>query len=866
MFNLGSFLSTILGQNNTKKLREFTHQVEKINNIEQEFENKSPDELKLYASKLKERHSNGEELDSLLVESFALVREAAKRTLGQRHFDVQLIGGMILHKGGIAEMKTGEGKTLVSTLPAFLNSLSGKGVHIVTVNDYLARRDSEWMGKIFHYLGLTVGCLTSDSSGIEHRQEMYNSDITYGTNNEFGFDYLRDNLRVQSNNLVQRPHNFCIVDEVDSILIDESRTPLVISGETQDKTALYSTIDKIIPFLNQADYEIDEKSKTANLTDLGNDRAEEILKKQNLIKNGALYDAENVTIVHHINQALRAHKLFEIDRDYIIKDGQVVIVDEFTGRTMEGRRYGDGLHQAIEAKENVSVQNESQTIASITYQNYFRLYNKISGMTGTALTEAEEFGDIYGLAVFEVPTNTKISRIDNEDEIYRTADEKYNAIIEQTKECNDRSQPVLIGTTSIEKSETISKKLKKANIKHVVLNAKFHEQEADIIANAGSPSSVTIATNMAGRGTDIQLGGNLEYNRSLQKENSISGTLENEFIEKKDQVINSGGLYVIGSERHESRRIDNQLRGRSGRQGDPGETKFFLSLEDDLMRIFGSEKMDTLLKSLGLKEGESIQHAWISKALERAQKKVEGRNFDIRKTLLKFDDVLNDQRKIIFEQRFELMNSNDITTITNEMQYDVADILVDDYAPPKTFIDQWDIESLESEIKSHFTASLDIQKIISESNDDQENIKEKIYSIINENSERRVNNIPLDAINSLEKMVLLKIIDDKWKDHINNLEQLRQTIGLRGYGQRDPLNEYKNEAFGLFEELLSSLKVDVAKVFSRMVLQPNPNTNENNKTNNELSRNNAPITKKIPRNSPCPCGSGKKYKHCHGKI
>ena len=866
MFNLGSFLSTILGQDNTKKLREFSHQVEKINNIEQEFENKSSDELKLYASKLKERHSNGEELDSLLIESFALVREAAKRTLGQRHFDVQLIGGMILHKGGIAEMKTGEGKTLVSTLPAFLNSLSGKGVHIVTVNDYLARRDSEWMGKIFRYLGLTVGCLTSESSGIEHRQEMYNSDITYGTNNEFGFDYLRDNLRVQSNNLVQRPHNFCIVDEVDSILIDESRTPLVISGETQDKTALYSTIDKIIPFLNQADYEIDEKSKTANLTDLGNDRAEEILKKQNLIKNGALYDAENVTIVHHINQALRAHKLFEIDRDYIIKDGQVVIVDEFTGRTMEGRRYGDGLHQAIEAKEKVSVQNESQTIASITYQNYFRLYNKISGMTGTALTEAEEFGDIYGLAVFEVPTNTKISRIDNEDEIYRTADEKYNAIIEQTKECNERSQPVLIGTTSIEKSETISKKLKKANIKHVVLNAKFHEQEADIIANAGSPSSVTIATNMAGRGTDIQLGGNLEYNRSLQKENSISGTLENEFIEKKDQVINSGGLYVIGSERHESRRIDNQLRGRSGRQGDPGETKFFLSLEDDLMRIFGSEKMDTLLKSLGLKDGESIQHAWISKALERAQKKVEGRNFDIRKTLLKFDDVLNDQRKIIFEQRFELMNSNDITTITNEMQYDVADTLVDDYAPPKTFIDQWDIESLESEIRSHFTANLDIKKLIDESNDDQEKIKEKIYSIINKNSEKRVNNIPLDAINSLEKMVLLKIIDDKWKDHINNLEQLRQTIGLRGYGQRDPLNEYKNEAFGLFEELLSSLKVDVTKVFSRMVLQPNPNTNENNETNNELSKNNAPITKKIPRNSPCPCGSGRKYKHCHGKI
>ena len=866
MFKVGSFFSSFLGQNNTKKLREFSGFVKKINDIENEFEIRSSDELKSFALSLKERHLNGEVLDDLLVESFALVREAAKRTLGQRHFDVQLIGGMILHNGGIAEMKTGEGKTLVSTLPAFLNSLSGKGVHIVTVNDYLAKRDSEWMGKVFNFLGLSVGCITNDSHDKDHRQKMYNSDITYGTNNEFGFDYLRDNLKVQIENIVQKDHNFCIVDEVDSILIDESRTPLVISGATEDKTVLYNSVDKIIPFLNENDYEIDEKSKTANLTDEGNDRAEDILRKQNLIKNGNLYDAENVTIVHHINQALRAHKLFEVDRDYIIKDGQVVIVDEFTGRTMEGRRYGDGLHQAIEAKEKVSVQSESQTIASITYQNYFRLYNKISGMTGTATTEAEEFGDIYGLGVFEVPTNTEITRIDNEDEIYRTADEKYDAIVEQTKKCNENSQPVLIGTTSIEKSETISKKLKKANIKHVVLNAKFHEQEAEIIANAGSPSSVTIATNMAGRGTDIQLGGNLEYNRSLQKEEGASGKLEAEFNLQKEHVINSGGLYVVGSERHESRRIDNQLRGRSGRQGDPGETKFFLSLEDDLMRIFGSDKMDGLLKSLGLKEGESIQHAWISKALERAQKKVEGRNFDIRKTLLKFDDVLNDQRRIIFEQRLELMNSSDITTITNEMQYDVADSLVDNYAPPKTFIDQWDIELLESEIKNHFTHSLDIEKLVNESDDDQVKIKEKIYSIINQNSEKRVNDIPLDAINNIEKMVLLKIIDDKWKDHINNLEQLRQTIGLRGYGQRDPLNEYKNEAFSLFEDLLSGLKVDVAKVFSRMVLQPNQNTNENNETNNELSKNNAPITKKIPRNSPCPCGSGKKYKHCHGKI
>ena len=589
-----------------------------------------------------------------------MVREASKRTLGQRHFDVQLIGGMVLHNGGISEMKTGEGKTLVSTLAAFLNSLSGKGVHIVTVNDYLARRDAEWMGSIFNYLGLSVGCLTNDTEGREKRKEQYACDITYGTNNEFGFDYLRDNLRVLKQNIVQRDHNFCIVDEVDSILIDESRTPLVISGAIEDKTTLYNSINKIIPFLNDDDFEIDEKTKTANLTDAGNDKAEKILKERNIISEGTLYDISNVAVVHHINQALRANKLFEKDRDYIVKSGSVVIVDEFTGRTMEGRRYGDGLHQAIEAKENVKVQNESQTLASITYQNYFRLYNKISGMTGTALTEAEEFGDIYNLSVFEIPTNIPVSRIDNEDEIYRTAEEKYDAIIEQIKICNEKSQPVLVGTTSIDKSEKISKKLRNNKIKHEVLNAKHHEQEAKIIANAGEPGAVTIATNMAGRGTDIQLGGNFEFNSSTKNGQENLEGLKDTITQKKDEVIKAGGLFVIGSERHESRRIDNQLRGRSGRQGDPGETKFFISLEDDLMRIFGSEKIDSVLKSLGLKEGESIKHAWISKALERAQKKVEGRNFDIRKTLLKFDDVLNDQRKTIFEQRLELMNADNI--------------------------------------------------------------------------------------------------------------------------------------------------------------------------------------------------------------
>ena len=617
----------------------------------------------------------------------------------------------------------------------------------------------------------------------------------------------------------------------------------------------------MIPYLDEEDYEIDEKSKTANLTENGNDKAESILKKQKLIKSGSLYDIENVTIVHHVNQALKANKLFEINRDYIVKDNQVVIVDEFTGRTMEGRRYGDGLHQAIEAKENVKVQSESQTVASITYQNYFRLYNKISGMTGTALTEAEEFADIYGLSVYEVPTNTIITRIDNDDEIYRTEEEKYEAIVNQAFICQENKQPVLIGTTSIDKSEKISKELNNKNIKHKVLNAKFHEQEAQIIANAGFPGSVTIATNMAGRGTDIQLGGNLEYNKSLKKKSDDATNLEDEYDQNKKLVLNAGGLYVIGSERHESRRIDNQLRGRSGRQGDPGETKFFLSLEDDLMRIFGSDKMDSLLKTLGLKNGESIKHAWISKALERAQKKVEGRNFDIRKTLLKFDDVLNDQRKIIFDQRFELMNADDISSITNDMQYDVADEIIDQYAPLKSYSDQWDIASIENEIKTYFNASLNIKEMI-DNDIDQDQLKKKVYQIIDSNSENRSLKAPKDTINNLEKMVLLQILDDKWKDHINNLEQLRQTIGLRGYGQRDPLNEYKNEAFGLFEDLLSSLKMDVSKIFSRMILKKSVD----NESDSQKDKQDTPINKKIPRNSTCPCGSGKKYKHCHGKI
>ena len=866
MLKVNSFFNTIFSRSEKKKLAEFQRTVQLINDLEPEIEKLSQDILLKRISEIKSEISNGKKIDDYLVESFAMVREASKRTLGQRHFDVQLIGGMVLHNGGISEMKTGEGKTLVSTLAAFLNSLSGKGVHIVTVNDYLARRDAEWMGSIFNYLGLSVGCLTNDSEGREKRKEQYACDITYGTNNEFGFDYLRDNLRVLKQNIVQRDHNFCIVDEVDSILIDESRTPLVISGAIEDKTTLYNSINKIIPFLNDDDFEIDEKTKTANLTDAGNDKAEKILKERNIISEGTLYDISNVAVVHHINQALRANKLFEKDRDYIVKSGSVVIVDEFTGRTMEGRRYGDGLHQAIEAKENVKVQNESQTLASITYQNYFRLYNKISGMTGTALTEAEEFGDIYNLSVFEIPTNIPVSRIDNEDEIYRTAEEKYDAIIEQIKICNEKSQPVLVGTTSIDKSEKISKKLRNNKIKHEVLNAKHHEQEAKIIANAGEPGAVTIATNMAGRGTDIQLGGNFEFNSSTKNGQENLEGLKDTITQKKDEVIKAGGLFVIGSERHESRRIDNQLRGRSGRQGDPGETKFFISLEDDLMRIFGSEKIDSVLKSLGLKEGESIKHAWISKALERAQKKVEGRNFDIRKTLLKFDDVLNDQRKTIFEQRLELMNADNISEIANEMQYDVADEIVERYCPEKSYADQWNLQDLQDEINQYFSKKIDVNLENSEGDINQQYIKDKVYTLINENTVNRKGNHSEEEVNSAERMVMLKILDDKWKDHINNLEQLRSTIGLRGYGQRDPLNEYKNEAFGLFEELINNLKIDVSKIFSRMRLREKQNQTLNENSVSEKINQSAIKTKKISRNAPCPCGSGKKYKHCCGKI
>ena len=868
MANLSSFLGSIFNSYNKNKLKEFQSIVKKINDVEDNYEGKNQSELIQFTEQLKKDFSNGTDLDDLIVPAFALVREAAKQTLKQRHFDVQLLGGLVLHSGAIAEMKTGEGKTLVSTLPAFLNALTGNGVHIVTVNEYLAKRDSEWMGKIFNYLGLTVGCISSEIKTNEERKSMYECDITYGTNNEFGFDYLRDNLKLQKAHMVQRNHNFCIVDEVDSILIDESRTPLVISGAVEDKTVLYNTINSLIPELKPEDYEIDEKSKSINLSEIGTDAAEKILTQRNLMKSDSLYDVENVSIVHHINQALRAHKLFVKDTDYIVQDGQIIIIDEFTGRMMEGRRYGDGLHQAIEAKEKVSVQSESQTVASITFQNYFRLYKKISGMTGTALTEAEEFSDIYSLSVFDIPTNQQVTRNDQQDLIFRTSHEKYNAIIDQVQECHNRKQPVLIGTTSIEKSEQISKILSKQKIKHNVLNAKQHEKEAEIISNAGYPGAVTIATNMAGRGTDIQLGGNLEFAINQKNDDSAIENLTAEINENKKTVINSGGLYVIGSERHESRRIDNQLRGRSGRQGDPGETKFFLSLEDDLMRIFGSDKMDGMLKTLGLSEGESIQHSWITKALERAQKKVEGRNFDVRKTLLKFDDVLNDQRKNIFDQRLDLMDTDEITETINEMQYDTIDEFLDYRIAKDSYIDQWDIDGLEVDIKNYLAAISNIRALAEEDGFDKNSLRDHLYELVRNKSIKRADGHSKEHVENLERMVLLRILDDKWKEHINNLEQLRQTIGLRGYGQRDPLSEYKNESFALFENLLSSLKVDVTKTFSRIIIKESTNPINDNEdfVEGPIANKNFPSKEKISRNAPCPCGSGKKYKHCCGKI
>lgn len=872
MPSLNSVLNSVFGSSNDRKLKKFNSQVVAINQLEADYEKLTDKDLKNKTLEFKARISSGESLDNILVEAFAVVREAGKRTLGQRHFDVQLLGGLVLNQGNISEMKTGEGKTLVATLPVYLNALEEKGVHVVTVNDYLAKRDSEWMGQIYNFLGMTVGTITSDLDEEEKRKS-YQADITYGTNNEFGFDYLRDNMKYNMDQLVQRGHNFAIVDEVDSILVDEARTPLIISGQVEDKSQLYNKIDKIIPKISANHIDIDEKSKNVTLTDEGNEFLDELLVKENLMDiDSSIYDMENVSLVHHVNQALKAHKIFNKDTDYLVKDNQVIIIDEFTGRMMEGRRFSDGLHQALEAKEKVMIQPENRTMASITFQNYFRLYKKLSGMTGTASTESEEFLDIYNLDVISIPPNIKITRKDHDDEIYRTAEEKYNAIIESIIESNKKGQPVLVGTTSIERSEYLSKLLKNKKIDHSVLNAKYHQQEAEIIAQAGSYGKVTIATNMAGRGTDIQLGG---------ADNPEDG---------KTKTINAGGLYVIGTERHESRRIDNQLRGRSGRQGDAGESKFYLSLEDDLMRIFGSDRLDLILKKLGLEEGESIVHPWINTALERAQKKVESRNFEIRKTLLKFDNVMNDQRKVIFEQRLDLLKEENVNETIHEMRLEVVSEILNKAIPENSFIDDWDSELIEKEVKRIFNLKAPIKNWLKDTEIDSEQLEAKLNEYFDEEYLKKRKGFGDQISDSIEKSILMQIIDQNWTDHLGQLEDLRQIVGIRGYGQRDPLNEYKSESFLLFENLLNKFREDVTRTLFhiRMVsdeaieklnennnqIETHHNKDENiskNKTvinkakNIEIDPNNPSTWGKVGRNELCPCGSGKKYKNCHGK-
>ena len=775
---LNSLAKRIFGTPNDRYLKKINLLLDEVNNLEQSIINLTDQELKNTTVKLKEIYSANKDLDAILPEAFATVREAAKRVLGQRHYDAQILGGIVLHQGKISEMKTGEGKTLVSTLPTYLNAITGKGVHIVTVNDYLARRDSEWMGQIYNFLGLSVGCVIPNLDD-EQRKQAYNADITYATNNELGFDFLRDNMKFSFDQMVQREFNFAIVDEVDSILIDEARTPLIISGPTEDNSELYKTINKLMPELNEEDLDIDEKTKSVALTEQGNDNIEKILKEKNLLKSQNLYDPENVGIVHHINQAVRANKLFEKDKDYIVNDNKVVIIDEFTGRMMEGRRFSDGLHQALEAKENVSIKNENQTLASVTFQNYFRMYPKLAGMTGTALTEANEFIEIYSLEVISVPTHKKMIRIDQNDEVYRTAEEKWDAVINNIKIANKNKQPVLVGTTSIEKSEMLSSLLKKEKIKHNVLNARNHEEEASIIASAGVPNSVTIATNMAGRGTDIQLGGNKDMIKDTNK-NSLHNIETN-----KKLSLESGGLLVIGTERHESRRTDNQLRGRSGRQGDPGESKFFLSLEDDLMRIFGTEKLDTVLQKLGLKKGEAIIHTWVNRALQKAQEKVEGRNFEIRKSLLRFDDVMNDQRKAIYEQRRELMQGEDISETIINMRNEIIDDLVSINIPEKAYAEQWDIKSLSISLK-RLGLDLPLNDWSKKDGVTEQEFKKYIKAAADDKITQKEEIFGKENMQNIEKQVMLQVVDQNWKEHLLQLDQLKQGIGLRAYAQRDP--------------------------------------------------------------------------------
>ena len=931
---LQSIAQRLFGSANDREVKRLQGLVADVNTLEPEIEKLTDDQLRARTDEFRKRYADGEDLDDMLVEAFATVREAAKRTLGQRHYDVQLLGGMVLHQGRISEMRTGEGKTLVSTLPVYLNAITGKGVHVVTVNDYLASRDAAWMGEIYEFLGLTVGCIIHGLDNAE-RQQAYACDITYGTNNEFGFDYLRDNMNFRIEEMVQREFHYAIVDEVDNIFIDEARTPLIISGPAEDAAETYAAIDKVIPKLVPEDFEKDEKQRTVTLTEIGTERVEQILTEMDLLGGQSLYDITNVSLVHHVQQALRAHTLFQRDTDYIVKDDQIIIIDEFTGRMMEGRRFSEGLHQALEAREGVTVQNENQTLASITFQNYFRLYPKLAGMTGTAMTEAGEFAEIYGLEVVDIPTNVDQVRIDEDDEVYRTAEEKYNAIMGEIRDAQAKNQPVLVGTVSIEKSELLSEILKKNNIEHHVLNARFHEQEAFIIAQAGAPGAVTIATNMAGRGTDIQLGGNVDMQIEQQiaalpeaereaKRVELTAKIETDAEAAKKIVMEAGGLYVIGTERHEARRIDNQLRGRAGRQGDPGRSKFYLSLEDDLMRIFGSERIDTMLRKLGLEEGEAIIHPWINKALEKAQKKVEERNYEIRKNLLKFDDVMNDQRKVIYEQRKELMVTEDVSETVVEMREQAIDDAVSRCIPEKAYAEQWDTDTLHEEAVRLLDLDLPIKDWAAEEGIAEEEIRDRLMKKSAEKMAAKTANYGAELMRMAEKSLLLQLLDQTWKEHLLALDHLRQGIGLRAYGQKDPLNEYKREAFDMFEDMLNNLRETVTSVMCHLelsidadelaamehddlemhesrvdpafanadagagmhpaaVMQPQqqgaavlsaatdpadapPGWELNQALGRWVDPKDPETWGKVPRNATCPCGTGKKFKHCHGQV
>lgn len=901
MVSLGGLARKIFGSSNDRRVRGYKAKVDAINALEAETKALSDEALAAKTAEFRKQLADGKTLDDLLAPAFAVVREAALRVLGLRPFDVQLIGGMILHEKSIAEMKTGEGKTLVATLPVYLNALAGKGVHVVTVNDYLATRDSAAMGRVYGFLGMTTGVIVHGLTD-DQRRAAYACDVTYATNNELGFDYLRDNMKYERSQMVQRGHFFAIVDEVDSILVDEARTPLIISGPLDDRSDLYNAIDSFIPLLSPEDYEIDEKQRSANFSEEGTEKLENMLRQANLLKGETLYDVENVAIVHHVNNALKAHKLFQRDKDYIVRNDEIVIIDEFTGRMMPGRRYSEGQHQALEAKEKVTIQPENQTLASVTFQNYFRMYKKLGGMTGTASTEAEEFGNIYGLEVVEVPTNLPIKRLDEDDEVYRTAEEKYKAIIAEIKDSQERKQPVLVGTTSIEKSELLAEMLKKAGFTNFqVLNARYHEQEAYIVSQAGVPGAVTIATNMAGRGTDIQLGGNLEMRIAAElgdlehgpEREAKEAAIKAEVQRLKDIALAAGGLYVLATERHESRRIDNQLRGRSGRQGDPGRSKFFLSLQDDLMRIFGSDRMDSMLQKLGLKEGEAIVHPWINKALERAQKKVEARNFDTRKNLLKYDDVLNDQRKVIFEQRIEMMDATDISETVADMRHEVIEDIVAKRIPEKAYAEKWDVAGLKTDVQNALNLDLPIVEWAAEEGIDENDIRERITTEADKAAADRAERFGPDIMLYVERSVVLQTLDHLWREHIVNLDHLRSVIGFRGYAQRDPLQEYKSEAFELFQALLANLRQAVIAQLMRVELvreaaeapQPappqmvghhiDPLTGEDDFSDSIALNFIEPQNRnpqdpstwgKIARNEACPCGSGKKYKHCHGAF